>query len=163
MYKITIILLSILISISLCAEPFTALDMNKLTRLSQTVASPDGKWLVYALRNWNNETGVVSSHLEYINIVTKATGVLTEPALNCTDSNPAFASALNNTLFFLSNRSNSTQIWTLNLPETPSVNATNATQFTNYPIDIISFKLSPAGNTLVFAALVYSFCGDDLN
>ncbi|MCP3682333.1 MAG: S9 family peptidase, partial [bacterium] len=141
----------------------TATDMHKLTRLSQSIPTPNGKFIVYALRNWNQETGKVSSHLEYIDITTKATGKLTDPTLNTSDFNPTFSKALGNTLFFLSRRSGKVELWTLTVPDTISTDIPTPAKLTNYPINITNFKISAAGNVIAFAAEVYSTCGDDLS
>ena len=49
-------------------ETFTAEKMHLLHRLSSFVASPDGKYIVYANRLWDKETGKYYNNLEYIKL-----------------------------------------------------------------------------------------------
>jgi len=169
MNKALILLLSFLLTCTIAhdvktkANPLTAAEVQKLTRVSQGVATPDGKFIVYVIRNWVPQDGKVYTHLEYIEIATKKTGVLTDPTKRVGDSSPAFSNSLGNTLFFLSSRSGKSQIWTLVIPDTPSEQFPEATQLTDYPVDIISFKLASAGNAFAFNVEVYTSCGDDLD
>jgi len=162
-----LIILSSLIAFTFAkaaSTPFTALDMHKLKRLSSTVVSPDGKTLVYSVRTWDSEKNKASTHLEYIDIESKQSGLLTDPALNTSDFNPAFSKGFDRTLIFLSARSSPVQAWTVNVPSTVTQDIPAATKLTSYPVDIISFKWSyDTGVSLVFNAEVYSSCGEDLD
>ncbi len=157
-----LILLNFTFSLESKAQPFTAFDMHKLKRLSGTVVSPDGKKLVYSVRQWNPETSKVSSHLEYTIIETKQSYPLTQATEGISDYNPAFSNGFGNTVLYLSTRSGKAEVWSITIPATGGTIPT-ATKFTNYPISITNFKWSwKNGNSLVFAADVYSTCKDDL-
>ena len=55
------------------------------------------------------------------------------------DSSPRWAPD-GHTLYFLSNRSGTSQVWRLDLP------ALAAQRVTDYPLDVTSLKVSPRGN-----------------
>lgn len=152
----------VLLSQIFAQKPLTAFDVQSFRRLSQVTPTPDGKFILYSINKWNNDTGRSSSHFEYIELATNTTGILTNPNMNRSDFNPAFASTFGNTLFFLSTRSGSPQIWTVEMPSTPSQTPPDAKQFTNYPVPISNFKISKNGAAIAFSVDVYSQCGDDL-
>ena len=154
----TIILLFIFIAYTLtlsnaAATPFTAMDMHNMQRVSSSILSQDGKYLIYTVRKWYNETNTVSNHLMYTDIHTLESNNITLPVQSQSDSNPFQSTAFPHLLFFLRNG----QIWYIPVP-TLSTDITTETQLTSYPIDINEFKLKR--NTIVFNADVYFNCTD---
>jgi len=57
-------------------------------------------------------------------------------------------------LYFLSDRSGSSQVWRL------SLTGGDATQVTHFPLDVNTLKVSPAGNRLLLTMEVFADCAD---
>ena len=154
----TIILLFIFIAYTLALSnaaitPFTAMDMHNMLRVSSSIQSQDGKYLIYTVRKWYNETNTVSNHLMYTNIHTLESKNITLPVQSQSDSNPFQSTAFPHLLFFLRGG----QIWYIPFP-TMDTDISTETQLTSYPLDINEFKLKR--NTIVFNADVYFNCTD---
>jgi dipeptidyl aminopeptidase/acylaminoacyl peptidase len=133
------------------SRPFTAKDLVMLDRASEPRLSPDGRSLVYTLRqtDFDANRGVKSVwRLD-----------LAEPAarprrLTATGSNawsPRW-SADGSTLYFLSDRSGSDQLWSL------GAGLGEARQVTRLPLDVGSFVLAPDGQHLALSLEVFLDC-----
>ena len=159
-FRYGLIFLSIIALLSLLKtntlKPLTAEDMHKMKRMSSPEISPDGKYIVYSIRKWNQD-GKVNTYLEYINLQTNKTFSLTDPEARCSDSNPAFSVNFPGILLFLSSRSGSSQIHLVPFPpaegEIPA-----ASQFTNLEVDVSNMRWK--ANTVTFTAEVFSICSD---
>jgi dipeptidyl aminopeptidase/acylaminoacyl peptidase len=153
--KLAIILLSVL-SITQCAIPFTALAMHKLKRMSgSTVVN---NYIVYSVRHWNDGNGKTSTHLEYKDITTGKTYMLTTPTYDVSDYNPVYSDSFPNTLFFLSDRDKdkSVQLYSIKFPSVNEV----PLRITNIPVPFDNLKIQK--NTIVFSAEVYFSCKEDV-
>lgn len=141
------------------ADPiqFTAQEMHKLRRLSSPVLSPDKKYVVFSVREWNAENGKVSTHLEFTEIQTNLTYVLTAVKAGISHQNPSFNPDLPDLLFFISTDSGSSQVWYMKFP--PDQTSTPQ-QFTNYELDIDNIRL--AGEIMTFSADVYFDCVENV-
>ena len=148
---ILLVLAVCLLAFSNEANPFTAMDMHNMLRVSSSIVSQDGKYLIYTVRKWYNETNTVSNHLMYTDIHSLESKNITLPIPSQSDSNPFFSNVFPHLLFFLRNG----QIWYTSFP-TLDTDVSKETQLTSYPIDVNEFKVKR--NTIVFNADVYFSC-----
>ena len=149
------------------APPFTVQDLVRLDRISEIAASPDGKRVAYTLR-----TTDMDANKGRTGIWLADTGKHAAAPLRLTDleanSNAAEWSADGRFIYFLSNRSGSTQVWrvTAGSPprrgEAPGADApgADALQVTNLPLDVGSFHVSPKGDRILVSVEVYLDCSD---
>ena len=128
---------------------FTAQDLVMLDRVSAPQFSPDGGRILYALRqtNWEADRGVGSLW------VTDPSGG------HGTRLTPADLPASSGTwspdgqfVYFLSAKSGSMQVWRV------PASGGDATQVTDYPLDVGSFRLNPAGDALALSFEVFADC-----
>jgi len=159
-FRLGLIIISVLTIFSLFKadlKAFTAEENHKLKRIGSPELSPDGKYIVYSIRKWNQDSGKVNTYLEYIRLSDNKTFPLTDPNGGYFDSNPLFSVNFPEVMGFVSNREGSSQIHLIPFPpkenELPTV-----TQFTNLPIDVENVRWK--ANTFTFSAEVYSICSD---
>ena len=133
------------------AEPFTADHLVRLDRVGAPVLAPDGGLVAYTLRKTDMEADKGRLDIWLSSLDGSATRQLTTHVAN--DSAPAW-SADGRHLYFLSSRDESSQIWRI------AVAGGEAVQVTNLPVDVGTFRLTPAGDRLVFSAEVYPDCED---
>jgi dipeptidyl aminopeptidase/acylaminoacyl peptidase len=136
---------------ALATAPFTVDDLVRLKRVSDPQASPDGKRVVYVQRETDTEAnkGRTSLWLLELGAGQGAPRRLTEEAKG-SDSSPRWSP--DGTLYFISTRSGSSQVWLLRLP------GGEAHQVTNYPLDVGALKVSPRGNRLALSMEVFPDC-----
>ncbi|WP_304219026.1 S9 family peptidase [Phenylobacterium aquaticum] len=130
---------------------FTAKDLATLDRVSDIRASPDGRYAIYDLRStdWTADRGV---HALWIVDLAAKTPEPRRLAISEGGIGSARWSPDGQSIYFLSGRSGSAQVW-----RTTPQGAT-ATQVTQLPLDIGAFRLSPDGKTLVVGLAVYPDC-----
>ena len=134
MLRKSLLALSLLCTASgaLEARPFTSRDLVTLERVSEPRLSPDGKRLVYVQRS----VDYAANKAAYALFETTAQGG--EPRrLTATGSNATSPhwSRDSKSLYFLSNRGGSSQIWRLD-------GTGEARPVTQLPVDVESFTLS---------------------
>ena len=132
------------------AEPFTYDIMLGLNRLSAPQVSPDGQWLTWQVREVDPVAGG------------GGTTVWLQDLQGDMEARPLFMdggqgntvrwSPDGQTVYFLSSRSGSNQIWA-----TDSMGAEQV-QVTDLPFDVQGYKVSPDGQRLVVALAVYPDC-----
>ena len=127
-------------------HPFTVHDLLAMERISSPRVSPDGRWIVFALRVTDLEANKGRTDLWLVNA--DGTG------LKRLTSNPAGASDPawhpdGRTVFFLSPRSGSSQIWKI------ATDGGEAEQVTGQPLDVNAFRLSPDGSAFALAMDVF--------
>jgi dipeptidyl aminopeptidase/acylaminoacyl peptidase len=132
------------------AEPpprtFTAEDLVRLARVSEPRLAPDGRRVVYVLREVDATGTKASRSLYEVPVAGGAPRRLTAPGA----SSPRW-SADGRSIFFLASRGGSSQIW--RLPP-----AGEAQPVTHLPVDVDSFAVSPDGRHLAFSAAVDPAC-----
>ena len=130
------------------ARPFTARDLVTLERVSEPRLSPDGQRLVFVQRSVDFDANKSS----YALYETTAQGG-TPRRLTAAGSNATAPhwSADGRALYFLSNRTGSSQVWRLDATG-------EARQVTRFPVDVDSFTLAADGVHLAFAAQVDPNC-----
>jgi dipeptidyl aminopeptidase/acylaminoacyl peptidase len=135
---------------ALTAAPFTVEDLVMLKRVGDPQLSPNGRYVVYVQRDTDLEAN--KGHTSLWLLVSDGKS---EPQrlLDTTgnDSSPRW-SPDGRALYFLSNRSGSSQVWRLRLGEG------KAERVTDYPLDVGSLKVSPRGNALAISMEVFPDC-----
>jgi dipeptidyl aminopeptidase/acylaminoacyl peptidase len=131
--------------------PFTVEDLVRLKRLGDPQLSPNGHFVAFVQRETDMAAnrGRTSLWLLDVGRAGAAPQRLTEGAFN--DSSPRWSHD-GHTLYFLSTRSGSSQVWRLELP------ALVAQQVSAYPLDVGSFRVSPQGELLALSMEVFPDC-----
>jgi len=134
------------------AQPFSVQDLVRLDRVSEPEVSPDGKHVAYTLRTVDMEANKARNGIWLLEPGKRnATPVrLTDLAAN---SNSADWSGDGRFIYYLSDRSGSTQVWRLGLGGEPL-------QITNLPIDVGTFRISPKADRLLVSLEVFRDCAD---
>ena len=133
------------------SRPFTAQDLVTMARLSDPQPSPDGSRIVYALRTTDLEAN--RGRIDLWSVPTAGGTPLrltTDPG---GESSPRW-SPDGQSLYFLSGRSGSSQVWRLPMA------GGEARQVTDLSVDVGLFVLSPAGDRLAVALEVFPDCDD---
>jgi dipeptidyl aminopeptidase/acylaminoacyl peptidase len=130
---------------------FTVEDLVRLRRVSDPQLSPDGRYVAFAVRETDIEADRGRSDLWLIDLrmAGGAARRLTQHPAN--DTNPRWAPD-GSGIFFLSTRSGSSQVWRLPL------DGGEASQVTDYALDVGSLRVSPAGNRLALSLDVAAGC-----
>jgi len=149
------------------AQPFTVQDLVRLERLSEIATSPDGKRVAYTLRTTDMEANKGRTGIWLADTAKRGADAqrLTDISANST---AAEWSADGRFVYFLSNRSGSTQVWRVAAGTAPprgrvqSVSApgADALQITNLPLDVGSFRVSPKGDRILVSVEVFLDCAD---
>ncbi|MES2032553.1 MAG: S9 family peptidase, partial [Pseudomonadota bacterium] len=135
------------------ARPFTAKDMATLDRVSDPRVSPDGRWVVYALRTVDYDANKAAGSLWLADLT--ARGVAPKRlAVSDGGANTARWAPNGKSIYVLSSRSGSSQVWRAPIDGGAPVQVTAA------PFDIGAFKLSPAGDRIIISQSVYPDCAD---
>jgi dipeptidyl aminopeptidase/acylaminoacyl peptidase len=132
---------------------FTPTDLNTLARVSEPQVSPNGRYAVYVQRETDLEANRGRSDLWLIDLESKPVRPrrLTQHSAN--DTHPRW-SVDGTSIYFLSTRGGSSQIWRL------PMSGGEAVQITDYPLDIGSFKFSSGGGRIALSMEVFRDCAD---
>jgi dipeptidyl aminopeptidase/acylaminoacyl peptidase len=131
------------------SHPFSVHDMLAMDRISDQQVSPDGKFIVFVLRKTDLEANKGRTDLWLVGSNGKNLRQLTTNPES--DANPRW-SLDNDTIFFISSRSGSSQIWRIR------IDGGEAKQVTNQPLDVGNLIVSPDGNNLGFTMEVFPDC-----
>jgi dipeptidyl aminopeptidase/acylaminoacyl peptidase len=127
-------------------HPFSIHDMLAMDRISDSRVSPDGKWIVFNVRETDLEANRGRTDIWIVGADGKNLRRLTShPAA---DFNARW-STCGKCIFFLSTRSGSSQVWRI------KVDGGEAEQITNLPLDIGNLIISPDGETLAVTMEVF--------
>jgi dipeptidyl aminopeptidase/acylaminoacyl peptidase len=130
--------------------PFTVEDLVRMKRVSDPQVSPDGVQLVYVQRETDMEANKGRTSLWLLDAPGKG-----EPqrltASTGNDSSPRW-SPDGHSVYFLSTRSGSSQVWRLAPPRG------EARKVTDYPLDVGAFRISPRGAQLALTMEVFPDC-----
>lgn len=133
---------------------FTARDLVVLDRASAPTLSPDGRWLVHALREADFEADSAKTALYVRNLLTRD---MRPPARltpeDMSVSSPSFAPD-GETVYFLSAKSGSNQLWSI------PVTGGEPAQVSDYPLGIGSYRLAPDGRRVAVSFEVFPDCTD---
>lgn len=133
------------------SQPFTAEDLVKLNRIADPQVSPDGRHLAFSMRETDLEANRGRTDLWLMDLTSErpvARRVTQHPAA---DGSPRWAPD-GSGMFFLSNRSGSSQVWFLPLA------GGEAQPVTELPLDVGSFKVSPKGDRILVSLEVFPDC-----
>ena len=146
-------LIGLAVNSGAAARAFTAKDLVMLDRISDPQLAPDGQAVVYSLRetDWDANRGRTS--LWRLALGTPGAEPVRLTAVGSNASSPRW-SADGRSLYFLSNRSGSDQVWRL------SAGPGEAQQVTKLPLDVRNFAIAPDGRQLAVALDVYVDCAD---
>jgi dipeptidyl aminopeptidase/acylaminoacyl peptidase len=130
----------------------TAADLAGFTRLSEPALSPDGKRVVYTLRETDFGADRGRTDLWLLELE----GDAPPRRLTSSEENDGAAdwAADGSGVYFLSSRGGSPQVWFL------PVGGGEAMQVTRLPLDVAGFRASPRGDRLAVAIEVFPDCRD---
>jgi len=131
----------------------TATDLNMLARVSDPQVSPDGRHVVYVQRETDLPANRGRSDLWLVDIGGGSPKArrLTQHSSN--DTHPRW-SVDGTSIYFLSSRTGSQQIWRLPMSGGEGV------QITDYPLDVSSFRFSSGGGRIALSMEVFRDCDD---
>jgi dipeptidyl aminopeptidase/acylaminoacyl peptidase len=136
------------------ARPINATDLATMRRIAAPTVSPDGRWVVYQLR----ETDLAANRgrtdlwlLDLRRAGAEPVRIASTPEHN--EHDPRF-SADGRTLYFLSNASGSDQLWRMALPDG------TAERVSELGTDIAGYALAPAGDRIAIWADRDMACAD---
>ncbi len=133
-------------------HPFGVRDMLAMERISEPTITPDGKTAVFVLRTTDLAANRGRTDLWRIALAEGSTPErLTDDPEG--DDSPRI-SADGSTVFFLSRRSGSSQVWKVPLA------GGAATQVTDLPLPVSSLRLSPTGTHFAVSMEVFVDCED---
>jgi dipeptidyl aminopeptidase/acylaminoacyl peptidase len=140
------------------AQPFTVQDLVRLERISEPGVAPDGKRIAYTLRTTDIEGNKARNGIWLLDTHKRnAQPVrLTDLAAN---AGSAEWSADGSSLYYLSNRSGSNQVWRVAAPGGDAPRD-DAVQVTHLPLDVGSFRVSPKGDRILVSLEVFIDCPD---
>lgn len=130
-------------------HPFTVHDLLAMDRISETQVSPDGKWAAFTLRKTDLEANRGRTDLWLAGV--EGTGLRQLTSHPGSDFSPVW-SPDGQSIWFLSTRSGSAQVWRI------PVDGGEAEQKTNLPLEVGSFQLSPDGKLLALTMEVFPDC-----
>jgi dipeptidyl aminopeptidase/acylaminoacyl peptidase len=130
---------------------FTPTDLNLLARVSDPQASPDGRYIVFTQRDTDLEANRGRTDLWLLDLeaATPKPRRLTQHSAN---DNHARWSSDGSSIYFLSTRAGSSQVWRLPLT------GGEAVQITDYPLDVGTFEFSPDGTRIAVSMGVFRDC-----
>ena len=135
------------------SRALTPTDLNQLARISDPQVSPDGRYVVYVQRETDLSANRGRTDLWLVDLSSGKPKPrrLTQHSSN--DTHPRWE-VDGASIYFLSTRTGSQQIWRLPLT------GGEAVQITDYPLDIGSFKFSPGGGRIALSMEVLRDCTD---
>ncbi len=129
----------------------TALDLVTMERLSDPQPSPDGRSIAFVRRSTDLEADKGRTDLWLVKVNGSGLRRLTDDPMS--ESSPRW-SPDGRSLFFLSGRSGSSQIWRL------EIESGEAVQVSDLPVDVANLLVGPLGEQLAFTAEVFPDCAD---
>ncbi|HVO45127.1 MAG TPA: S9 family peptidase [Steroidobacteraceae bacterium] len=132
-------------------RPFTVDDMVRLKRISDPQVSPDGRYVVYVLRETDMEANKGRTDLWLVDLTAKTSTPRRLTQNEADDFSPRW-SPDGRWIYFLSTRSGLAQVWRL------SLDGGEASRVTDYPLDVGSLKVSPSGDRLAVTMEVLPEC-----
>ena len=131
--------------------PFTVDDLVLLKRISDPQLSPDGRQVAFVQRETDMDANKGRTSLWLLELTpgTAAPRRLTDVKAN--DSSPRW-SPDSRTLYFLSTRSGSSQVWRL------ALTGGDAQRVTDYPLEVGALKVSPHADLLALSMEVFPDC-----
>ncbi|HUE48445.1 MAG TPA: S9 family peptidase [Steroidobacteraceae bacterium] len=147
----TLIALGVASAARATTAPFTVEDLVLLKRVSDPQLSPDGRQVAFVQRETDLDANKGRTSLWLLDLTpgTAQPRRLTEVKAN--DSSPRW-SPDGRTLYFLSTRSGSSQVWRL------ALTGGDAQRVSDYPLEVGALKVSPRGDRLALSMDVFPDC-----
>jgi dipeptidyl aminopeptidase/acylaminoacyl peptidase len=130
-------------------HPFTVHDLLAMDRISDPQPQPHGERVAFVVRTTDLEANRGRTDLWSVNL--DGSGLVRLTSDPAADTDPRW-SADGKSLYFLSTRSGSTQVWRLALAGGDPV------QVTHLPLDVANLTVSPDGGRLAFSVDVFPDC-----
>lgn len=136
---------------------FTVEDLVNMERVGSPAVSPDAGRVVYTVRSTDMAKNRGHTELWMVDLgaAKAAPQRLTSHASSSTEPD---WSPSGDAVYFLSTRSGSSQVW--RLPLSGGKPAGEPIQVTSLPLDVESFRVSPAGDRLALSLSVFRDCAD---
>ena len=135
------------------SSAFTADDLVRLLRVSDPQPSPDGRYVTFVLRLTDMAANQGRTHLLLIDRLAANSHARPLAWNAANDWSPRWARD-SRTVYFLSMRSGAAQVWRV------ALDGGDPQQVTDYPLDIGSLKISPAGDRIAVSMDVVPQCAD---
>ena len=136
------------------ATAFTPQDLVTLRRLTDPQVSRDGRTVAFVLSDTDLPANRRRTHLYLLDLkAAHAAPAQILPPADANDSNPRW-SPDSRTLYFLSDRSGTSQVWRV------SAAGGAPSQVTDYPLAVESMKVSPRGDHVALSMAVFPECTD---
>ena len=132
-------------------------EMIYLDRYSAPTLSPDGRVIVFAKRVVNRDTNKATSSLWMRNLVTRDNVPPHQISPDGWNVNSPAFSPDGKTLYFLSGKSGSSQLYAM-----PAAGG-EPRQLSNFAVDVDGYKLSPDGSHVALAFATFPECNADLD
>jgi dipeptidyl aminopeptidase/acylaminoacyl peptidase len=129
-------------------HPFTARDLWSMQRVSSPAISPDGSWVVFVVRTTDFEANRGRTDLWLMDVDGSDLRQLTRSEAG--DVSPVWAP--DGSIFFLSSRSGSYQVWRID------PRGGEAEQMTDLPMGVANLVLSRDGQRMAFTLDVFVDC-----
>ncbi len=127
-------------------HPFSVRDMLAMERIADPQVSPDGRRVAFTV--WRADLTANRGHTStHITDIHKKTTFVITPFAEADDANPRW-SPDGKSLYFLSTRSGSQQVWKTSPPYKKPI------LVTNLPLDVGVFEVSPDGRSLILSMSV---------
>ncbi len=134
-------------------SPFAIDDLVRLDRVSDPQVSADGRYVVFTVRETDMDANKGRTDLWLLDLDAEKPEPRRLTQHEANDSNGRWSSD-GASIFFLSTRSGSSQVWRLSLA------GGEAMQVTRYPVDVNALKVAPRGSRLLLGMEVFPDCGD---
>ncbi|MDR0499064.1 MAG: S9 family peptidase [Holophagales bacterium] len=126
-------------------KPFSIHDMLAMDRIQEFRVSPDGSTVVYTLSVTDLEANRRRSTLWLVGMDGKSRQLTPE---DMSAYSPRWAK--DGSVYFISSKSGSSQVWKINSRETHLL-----AQVTDLPLDVDNMEISPAGDFLILSMAVF--------
>ncbi len=123
-----------------------------MDRISEPQPSPQGDKVAFVVRTTDLEANRGRTDIWMVNL--DGSGLIRMTSDPAGDSNPRWAPD-GRSLYFLSTRSGSSQVWKVS---TAGASGADAVQVTNLPLDVANLTVSPDGSRLAFSLEVFVDC-----
>jgi dipeptidyl aminopeptidase/acylaminoacyl peptidase len=134
-------------------SPFTADDLVRLERISDPQASADGRYVAFTVRETDMEANKGRTDLWLLDLDAEKPEPRRLTQHEANDSKPRWSHD-GSSIYFLSTRSGSSQVWRLMLA------GGEAMQVTRFPVDVNELKVAPRGARLLVSLEVFADCAD---
>ena len=131
------------------AHPFNATDLAMMDRVSDPQLSPDRMYAAFSVRQTDFAANKGITSVWTLDLSKPGAA----PQTVMVGNSPRW-SADGKTLYFLSDKSGSTQLWSV------AASGGTPTQVSRLPLDINNYKVSPDGQHILLSLDVFMACGD---